>query len=79
MSDSTITMDVLTAEWARHLELPDVGPDGDFFDLGGDSMGALSLVLHLSERYGIEVPLLDFFDDPTPRGTYAALGPADAL
>jgi acyl carrier protein len=42
-------------------------PDQPFLDAGGDSVTALSLVLRVEEEFGVQVPLMAFFDAATPR------------
>jgi amino acid adenylation domain-containing protein len=39
--------------------------DDDFFELGGDSLGAVRLLARLRERFGIELALREIFDHPT--------------
>ena len=50
---------------ARVLNLPQIGRHDSFFDLGGDSLLALSAVARLSEQFGKELPIREFFDNPT--------------
>ncbi len=49
------------------IEIDTMGVDDDFFHMGGKSWGALSLMMKLHERSGVEVPLLDVFQLRTPR------------
>ncbi len=50
--------------WAELLELDEVGIEDNFFDLGGDSLLAMNLALHIEQRYG--QPLAPtFFANPT--------------
>ncbi len=61
-----------------------IGPDDDFFALGGDSLAALELVHHLEGRYRRPLPLSRFFACPTVAGIAAVLqagasSPARAL
>ena len=47
------------------LELPQsqpVTPDDDFFDLGGDSLLALSLISRVNQRCGISMDVSDLFE-----------------
>ncbi len=48
------------------IEIDDMGVDDDFFRMGGKSWGALSLMLKVQERSGVQVPLLDVFHARTP-------------
>jgi acyl carrier protein len=64
-SSSTLGETVLTL-WREVLGIQDVGPDDDFFELGGDSLVATQLVARLREELGIAVPLLALFENPTP-------------
>jgi amino acid adenylation domain-containing protein len=57
----------LSEIWARELNLPHVGPEDDFFELGGDSLAAMSLVPSIEAALGIEIPLRALFDAPTVR------------
>ncbi|MEU2993122.1 condensation domain-containing protein [Streptomyces griseoincarnatus] len=57
----------LVAElWAETMELSEVGPDDDFFALGGHSMVGARLVVNLHESLGIELNLRLLFENPTP-------------
>ncbi|QIS05495.1 amino acid adenylation domain-containing protein [Nocardia brasiliensis] len=48
------------------LELDSIGPDDDFFALGGHSLTAMRLVGRL-RRLGVRVAITDVFDAPTAR------------
>ena len=56
----------LPALFARILQLDAVGPDDDFFDLGGTSLDAMLLVEEL-RKAGFSVSYGDIFNYPTPR------------
>jgi amino acid adenylation domain-containing protein len=58
---------LLSEIWARELNLPRVGPEDDFFELGGDSLAAMSLVPSIEVALDIEIPLRALFDAPTVR------------
>src|SRR5699024_2398720 len=53
--------------FAEELGLDSVGPDDDFFDLGGHSLAAATLVRRLHSLLGRRVSLGTVFTDPTPR------------
>ena len=59
--------DFLAAIWRQVLEIPTLGLDDDFFELGGDSYLALVLVLEIEQRVGVELDLGDVFAAPTLR------------
>ncbi|MEO3777997.1 amino acid adenylation domain-containing protein [Micromonospora sp. B11E3] len=47
------------------LELPEVGIDDNFFDVGGTSVSAMRLVVTIEKRYGVSVPLAALITTPT--------------
>ena len=53
------------------LGRPAVGPDEDFFDIGGNSLVAVQLIAFLRKRFGIRLPMRRFFVDPTVAGVAA--------
>ncbi|MFQ6326153.1 amino acid adenylation domain-containing protein [Nocardia sp. CWNU-33] len=57
---------------AEYAGLRSIGLDDDFFASGGTSIGAMRVVMGLSRRWGVEVPLDTFIGAPTA-GELAAL------
>ncbi len=47
--------ELVSAIWAKELELPSVGPDEDFAELGGDSLSALRVHLALEQLFAIRI------------------------
>ena len=60
------------------LRHPEASPDDDFFDLGGDSLAATSLVMAL-EALGIQLPVAALFDTPTPAALAATIQAAGLI
>ncbi|MGW4249691.1 thioesterase domain-containing protein, partial [Nocardia sp. NPDC004722] len=56
----------LVSAFETVLETPRIGVDDNFFDIGGNSMGAVRLVTHVRETTGLPMPLQWMFLDPTP-------------
>lgn len=61
------TVQSLTGIWTELLGQPDIGPDDDFFALGGHSLLGASLLARLQKTYGVSLPLRALFEAPTIR------------
>ena len=51
--------------WSDLLGRPDIGPDEDFFDLGGHSLIAIRLMARIHSEFGTRLQLAAIFDAPT--------------
>jgi amino acid adenylation domain-containing protein len=60
--------ELVGAVWAEELGVPSVGPEEDFFALGGDSLTAVRVLARLARQLGVDLSLRDLFDHPTVRG-----------
>src|SRR5208282_6858497 len=58
-------IEALTPIWQRVLQLPSVGIDDNFFDLGGDSALALELFNEVALACGRELPPVMIYHAPT--------------
>jgi acyl carrier protein len=59
--------------WQQALRIDGVSADDDFFDLGGNSISGVRMIVMLNEEFGVEPTLTAIFDHPTPRLLAAAL------
>ncbi|GAA4918381.1 amino acid adenylation domain-containing protein [Actinomycetospora succinea] len=78
---ATATEETLCGIFAAVLDVPRVGPEDDFFDLGGHSLIATRLLSRVRTALGADVALRDLFDAPTPAALAERVGerePADA-
>ena len=57
-----------TWEDVLRLDSGDVGPDDNFFDLGGHSLAAAQLSGRVEETFGVHVTMGAFLEDPTVGG-----------
>jgi amino acid adenylation domain-containing protein len=64
-SDSSETEAVLAEIWSRVFEIERVGPDDDFFDLGGDSLNAALIAAGVYAAFGVQLDLGAVIDSPT--------------
>ena len=63
-SASPSTIAALQQIWAEALAVDVVAPDADFFDLGGDSVTATTIMVHIEERWEILLDPVEAFDRP---------------
>src|SRR6201996_3940272 len=59
--------------WSELLEQGDIGPEDDFFELGGDSLLAVWLMEEIAERTGRDLPLSLLLEGATIRHLASAL------
>ena len=52
--------------WGEFLGGREVGPDNDFFELGGNSLIGIKIIGQVSEVYGVELSVRDFYLAQTP-------------
>ncbi|MFB7677874.1 phosphopantetheine-binding protein [Kitasatospora purpeofusca] len=58
---------VIAEIWCEVLEVPEVGDEDNFFDLGGHSVLLRMVQERVVRRTGREVELVEFFTHPTVR------------
>ncbi|MFF5483193.1 phosphopantetheine-binding protein [Streptomyces sp. NPDC012935] len=56
----------ISALWTECLNGREVGADDDFFALGGNSLIGIQIIDRLSEDYGIQLSVRDFYLALTP-------------
>jgi phthiocerol/phenolphthiocerol synthesis type-I polyketide synthase E len=56
---------VVTEIWRRLLGSTGIGPDSDFFEMGGDSLTAVRLIAAINRETGVLLDLADILDDST--------------
>src|SRR5262249_54463316 len=60
-------------EWDAELGVRGFADDARFFDLGGHSIKAITLLNRVRQRFGVHYPMPEFFADPTVRGMASRL------
>ncbi|GAA3013287.1 amino acid adenylation domain-containing protein [Actinokineospora diospyrosa] len=65
----------LAAIWADLLGVPSVGPEDNFFAIGGDSILVIPMVAEAAEA-GLRFSVAEVFANPTVNGLLAAASPA---
>ena len=65
--DETIkgTEKIVAGIWARALKKEGIGFNDKFLEVGGSSLSAMSIITHLKDAFGVEVPLQAFFRSGT--------------
>jgi len=56
---------LLTTIWERQLQRSPIGVDENFFDLGGDSLLAITLFLEIAKATGRDLPITTIYEAPT--------------
>ncbi|MEU8434179.1 phosphopantetheine-binding protein [Streptomyces sp. NPDC029216] len=51
--------------WGEHLGR-EVGVDDDFFTIGGNSLSGIKIIEQVSEAYGVQLSVRDFYLAQTP-------------
>jgi amino acid adenylation domain-containing protein len=64
----TDTQKSVAAIWCDLFKVTGVGLNDDFFDLGGDSLTGVALLLHVKETFGVELQLASLFEQSTIAG-----------
>ncbi len=57
----------LAAIWSKALQVGGIGVNDNFFELGGSSLPALQVIYQVNQRFGVEMPVPRFFENPTIR------------
>ncbi|MFI8399402.1 amino acid adenylation domain-containing protein [Streptomyces sp. NPDC085463] len=77
-ADMTPLESRLAAVWREVLEVSGVGPDDDFFALGGHSLRAAELSTRVRREFGVQPPLRMFFESVTVRAQAARIAELDS-
>lgn len=52
----TVVEHQLEGVWEQVLEVAPIGVEDDFFELGGDSLGAMTMLTQVQEEFGLDLP-----------------------
>ncbi|MFE2303585.1 acyl carrier protein [Streptomyces sp. NPDC059445] len=52
--------------WAKHFGDREVGPQDDFFVLGGNSLTGIKIIEQVAKDYGVQLSVRDFYLAQTP-------------
>ncbi|GGS28025.1 amino acid adenylation domain-containing protein [Streptomyces parvus] len=66
--------EILCGLFAQALDVPGIGVDDDFFQLGGNSLSAVRLLSRVRSAFGTDVDVRAVFEAPTPARLAAVLG-----
>jgi hypothetical protein len=64
MAPRTVTEEIVAGIWADVLKLGNIGCQDHFFERGGDSLLAMSMVARLRRAFQVDVPVSLLFDHP---------------
>ena len=54
--------------WSEHLQIPNIGVDDNFFDMGGTSLLTQKVVTLMKQRFNLKVPVTKIYQFPTIAG-----------
>jgi acyl carrier protein len=66
----------LAAIWEEVLDTEPIGVHDNFFQLGGDSLGAMRVMAHVRQSFGLQLPERTIFETPTVAGMASAVAQA---
>ncbi|HSX37498.1 MAG TPA: amino acid adenylation domain-containing protein [Chlamydiales bacterium] len=58
----------LLSVWKEVLDFPEIHVDDNFFEIGGNSLLAMRLMVKIRNQIGPSIPLIQFFQNPTIEG-----------
>ncbi|WP_406289335.1 phosphopantetheine-binding protein [Embleya sp. NBC_00896] len=59
-------MQEISAVWGEYLNGREVGPDDDFFAIGGNSLIGIKIIDRVTQDYGVELSVRAFYLAQTP-------------
>ena len=65
------TIEKILNIWKALIGTDEIGPDDDFFEIGGHSLIALQILTRIKEELGFKITLKDFLDNPTINKLYS--------
>ncbi|MEW2527590.1 amino acid adenylation domain-containing protein [Streptomyces sp. NPDC047071] len=57
----------IASVWQRVLKAEEVGPDANYFELGGTSIAGISVLREVERRFGVRLTFADLYRSPTVR------------
>ncbi|KAA6473946.1 non-ribosomal peptide synthetase/type I polyketide synthase [Bacillus swezeyi] len=67
----------LRVHWQTFFKIDQIGVDDDFFEMGGDSLKAITFISIIHKAFSVEMTLPDFFKIPTIRQMAEYISSAD--
>jgi acyl carrier protein len=59
------TQEIIAGIWKSILNIPDVGVEANFFDLGGDSLALIGVHARVQKALNVELSITDLFQHTT--------------
>jgi amino acid adenylation domain-containing protein len=74
----TETQEKLVQIWREVIGTEQMGIEDNFFELGGNSLMVMQVVARIRKVFGVEVPVVSLFEDPTIAGLAGEVEEANA-
>jgi acyl carrier protein len=68
-----VTVADLTSLFGEIVDADDIDAEDNFFDIGGNSILALTLISEVDSRWGLKISLIDLVRNPSPEGIMRVL------
>ena len=75
----SLTEKKLANIWEKYLQLDEIGKTDDFFECGGDSLLAISMISEIEEAFGVQISIKDIMENSVLENLAKCIENADSI